>query len=103
MYDVQAYQYALIIREKVQKNLEELKKKNKSTQKDIESLNAGKKTVTTLFKNEGDVGGMTNKIAARDTEIDYTSRLLDVLTIYLGGKLLEEFKRDKKSLYNKII
>ena len=103
MYDVQAYQYALIIREKVIRNLDDLKKKNKSTQKDIESLNSGKKTVTTLFKNEGDVGSMTNKIAARDTEIDYTSRLLDVLTIYLGGKLLDEFKRDKKSLYNKII
>ena len=81
----------------------ELKKKNVNTQKDIESLNAGKKTVTTLFKNEGDVGSMTNKIATRESEIEYTGRLLDVLTIYLGGKLLDEFKNDKRGLYNRII
>ena len=59
--------------------------------------------MTTLFKNEGDVGTMTNKIATRESEIEYTGRLLDVLTIYLGGKLLDEFKRDKRGLYNRII
>ena len=46
---------------------------------------------------------MTNKIATRESEIDYTSRLLDVLTIYLGGKLLDQFKNDKRGLYNKIV
>ena len=59
--------------------------------------------MTTLFKSEGDVGTMTNKIATRESDIDYNSRLLEVLTIYLGGLVLEEFKKEKLSLYCRII
>lgn len=84
-YDMAAFLNALSVRDNLAKKVQELKKKNVGTAKDIESLNAGKKTVTTLFKSEGDVGGMTNKIANREGEIDYNTRLLDILTIYLGG------------------
>lgn len=103
MYDVCAFQDAVLLREALAKKVKELSKKNVSTQKDIESLNAGKKTVTTLFKSEGDVGTMTNKIATRESDIDYSQRLLDVLTIYLGGLVLEEFKKEKLGLYCRII
>ena len=71
LYDIGAFQAALLVREGVAKKVQELKKKNANTAKDIESLNAGKKTVTTLFKSEGDVGGMTNKISTREADIDY--------------------------------
>ena len=103
IYDVDAFQAALAVREHVAKKVQELKKKNVNTQKDIESLNAGKKTMTTLFKSEGDVGGMTNKISTRESDIDYNQRLLDVLTIYLGGMVLEEFKKEKLNLYCRIV
>lgn len=46
---------------------------------------------------------MTNKIATREADIDYNNRLLDVLTIYLGGALLEEFKKEKMGLYFRIV
>ena len=48
--------------------------------------------MTTVFKKPEDVGTMTNKIASRSTDIEYQERLLDVLTVYLGGILLQEFK-----------
>ena len=102
-WDIEALRAALAVRDRVATKLQELKKKNVSTAKDIESLNAGKKTVTTLFKKEGDVGGMSNKIATRETDIDYNTRLLDVLTIYLGGAVLDEFKKEKLSLYARVI
>ena len=46
---------------------------------------------------------MTNKIATRESDIDYNTRLLDVLTIYLGGAVLEEFKKEKLALYGRIV
>jgi hypothetical protein len=71
IYDLNSYFAALQIREKVKSKLKELEKKNVNTAKDIESLNAGKKTVTTVFKKQDDVGSMTNKIASRTTDIEY--------------------------------
>ena len=103
IYDLNAYSAALKIRETVKAQLDALKKKNQNTQKDIESLNAGKKTMTTVFKKQDDVGSMTNKIASRSTDIDYQGRLLDLLTVYLGGILLEEFKKEKLALYKRIV
>ena len=102
-WDIEALRGALTVRDRVASEVQALKKKNVSTAKDIESLNAGKKTVATLFKKEGDVGNMTNKIATRESDIDYNTRLLDVLTIYLGGALLEEFKKEKLALYARVV
>ena len=48
-YDLEAYINALKVRDTVAKQVEELKKKNVNTQKDIQNLNSGKKTMTTLF------------------------------------------------------
>ena len=39
-----------------------MENKKKNTQNDLENVNVGRKTVRTLFKNQGDVGGMTNTI-----------------------------------------
>ena len=50
IYDMNAFMAALAVRDHVAKKVQELKKKNVNTAKDIESLNAGKKTATTLFK-----------------------------------------------------
>ena len=103
IYDLNSFFAALQIREKVKSKLKELEKKNVNTAKDIESLNAGKKTMSTVFKKQDDVGTMTNKIASRTTDIEYQQRLLDVLTVYLGGVLLDGFKKEKLALYKRIV
>ena len=90
-------------RNAVAKRVKDLKSKKTSTQKDIESVNAGKKTVTTLFKNPGDVGTMSSKIEKYDAETEVQIKLLDVMTIYIGGTLLEQFKREKLTLYKRIL
>ena len=53
------------------------------TQRDIDAVQAGKKTATTLFKNTGDVGNMANQVEGHEREIQATSMLLDLLTVYL--------------------
>ena len=103
IYDMGAFLNALVVRDEVAKKLQELKKKNVQAGKDVANLNAGKKSVNTLFKSEGDVGTISNKIATRESDIDYQTKLLDILTIYLGGKIVEEFKKEKLALYGRIV
>lgn len=42
---------------------------------------------------------MTAKVERYDTETEVQIKLLDVMTIYIGGSLLEQFKREKLRLY----
>ena len=60
-YDLFAMNTAIGIRNNATNKVKELKKKNVNTQKDIESLNAGKKTVNTLFTK--DSAGLENKVS----------------------------------------
>ena len=87
----------------LRKRVKDLKKAKAATQKDIESVNAGKKTVTTLFKKPEDVGNMSAKVEKYDAETEVQIKLLDVMTIYIGNILLEQFKREKLILYRRII
>lgn len=102
-YDLGSFSACIASRNAVAKRVKELKSKKTSTQKDIETVNAGKKSVTTLFKKPSDVGGMSSKIEAYDAETEVQIRLLDVMTIYLGGTLVGKFKVEKLALYRRII
>ena len=78
-------------------------KKKDSTQKDIESINMGKKTVTTLFKNTDDVGSMTSKVESTERELEHTKALFDLMSCYIGQKIVPEFKQEKLKLYCRIL
>ena len=103
VYDLGSFSAIIANRNAVAKRVKELKKAKASTQKDIEAVNAGKKTVTTLFKKPEDVGNMSAKVERYDAETEVQIKLLDVMTIYIGNHLLEEFKREKLQLYKRII
>jgi len=102
-YDISSFSACLAGRNAVAKRVKELKGKKASTEKDIETVNAGKKSATTLFKKKDDVGNMTAKVEKFDAETETQIRLLDVMTIYLGGPLLDQFKREKLALYRRVI
>ena len=59
--------------------------------------------MTTLFKKPEDVGNMSAKVERYDAETEVQIKLLDVMTIYIGNFLLEQFKREKLQLYRRII
>ena len=46
---------------------------------------------------------MANKVESFDREIEAMQKLTDLLTIYLCEKVLINFKREKLSLYNRIL
>ena len=72
LYDLAAVQDAVSGRAEIEKSLLSLQKKKASTQKDIDVLNKGDKSVGTLFKNRDDVGGLTNTVESYDRDIQAT-------------------------------
>ena len=96
-----ALQTAIDFRNASSKKVKELKKKNVNTEKDIENWNAGKKGVNTMFKS--DVGAMQNKVSTREAEIEWQIKLADILTIYLGERCIEMYKKEKMALFVKIL
>jgi hypothetical protein len=64
-----AVQEAVNGRAEIEKTLLSLQKKKASTQKDIDTLNKGDKSVGTLFKNRDDVGGLTNTVESTQRDI----------------------------------
>jgi len=66
-------------------------------------VSAGKKSVRTLFKDAGDTGGMANRIESAEKEIEYLAILLELVTIYLGEKVIPAFKNEKLNIYTRLM
>ena len=103
IFDLQAVSSAVTYRTETLKNVQELEKKKLSTQRDLQDVSAGKTTVTTLFKSSSDQGDMANKIENLEREIEAMQKLSDLLTIFVCEKVLNGFRKEKLSLYNRII
>jgi len=86
----------------VQKLEQELTAKKISTQKDLDNLNAGKKTMGTIFKSQSDAGGLATLLETTEREIVSACNLKDLLTIYIGDKVIPLFKKEKLDLYGQI-
>jgi len=103
IYDLEAIRNSIAVRASVLENTRKLESKKMSTQKDLESVSQGKTTVTTLFKNSSDAGAMANQIETTEREIMGSTLLGDLLTIYIGEKVLAVFKKEKMGLYHRIL
>ena len=62
IYDLQSLCDAIAQRDKIESDQKKLEGKKKNAQSDLDHVNTGKKSVRTLFKDQGDTGGMVNKI-----------------------------------------
>ena len=74
-----------------------------SDQKDLDNLNAGTTSVGTLFKSKGDASKIAQQLEMTEREIASTTALKDLLTIYIGEKVIPEFKKTKHDLYGQIV
>ena len=103
-YDLQAFKTAIAIRNGINTKVKELKKKNTNTQKAIQ----------TAIKNEGqpkgvlsgmkkDAAKLENELSTREAETEFQMKLSDMLTVYLGGKCIDEYKRAKLHLYKNVM
>lgn len=62
IYDIQAICDAIQSRDNIDKDLKKFELKKKNTVTDLENVNAGKKTIRTVFKSSQDAGGMQTSI-----------------------------------------
>lgn len=103
LFDLKAITAAVKERNACEGKVKELEKQKRDAAQDLQDVSQGKKTLTTLFKDKSDTGGLANKIENFDREIESMQKLTDLLTIYLCEKVLASFKREKLSLYNRIL
>lgn len=100
--DLAAISEAIVGRQNIAKQEAALTGKKLSLQKDLDNLNAGKKTMGTLFKSQSDAGNLANTLESTEREIQATCCLKDLLTIYIGDTIIPKFKKEKLDLYGQI-
>jgi len=103
LYDIEAMRTSINARNIVMERLRSFEGKKRDTQKDIESVQSGNKSITTLFENADDVRGMAHKGESHDREIAAHTALLDLLTIYISDRVVAGFKKEKLGLYHRIL
>ena len=103
IYDLNAMTVALGECKAVQTAVETMVKKIASAKADIENIQAGKKTMGTLFKNSGDVHKIQNDLERYERDLEAQRKLYDVMRIYLGRRMLPIFKAEKLALYSRIL
>jgi len=64
LFDIEAIYNAINVKDRVFERINKKEKSKKNTQADLDNVTTGRKTVKTLFKNQGDSGGMVSKIEA---------------------------------------
>jgi hypothetical protein len=101
--DLNAISAAVVSRGYVEAQEKKLTAKKISDQKDLDNLNAGKTSVGTIFKNKGDTTKIQQIIEITEKDIASTTALKDLLTIYLGEKVISEFKKAKLDLFGQIV
>lgn len=101
--DVEALLKAINTKDGFKSKIKKSDLKKSKTQKDLDNVTQGKKTVGTLFKNEGDAAKMVGKIENADKEMESLNILSDIMTIYLGEQVIPPFKEKRINLYQKII
>jgi hypothetical protein len=80
-----------------------LETKIKNTNSELEKLNAGKKTLKTIFKSQNGkantITSLTTFIAQAEKDVEILKKLIKVLTVYLYIKVIPEFKEKKVKGY----
>lgn len=102
LYDLGSVVQAVASRSKIEKDLIELQKKKQSTQKDIDDLNAGNKSVGTVFKKKEDIPKLTAQVEELTKEIESAQSLFDMVTVYLGRDVIQCLKKDKLAMYRRV-
>lgn len=62
LYDIEAVNSSLTMKDKICEKIGKTEKKKRSTQGELDNITTGRKTLKTVFKNSGDTGNMVSKI-----------------------------------------
>ena len=88
LYDLESFKSSLDCHKDAVNAHLDLAKKLQSAKSDIENVTAGKKTMSTMFKNKDDVGNMQDRVERYERELESQGKLADLLAIYVGRTAL---------------
>jgi hypothetical protein len=81
--------------------------KKQDRQKDLEKLNQGKTTFSTLFSSKdgkvNKITELTRKISSGEKEIECLDQYLRILALQLNQAAVPYFKKDKVATYNDLL
>ena len=81
--------------------------KKQDRQKDLEKLNQGKTTLSTLFSSKdgkvNKITELTRKISSGEKEIECLDQYLRILALQLNQAAVPYFKKDKVATYNDLL
>ena len=103
IYDIKAVVNAIAHKDNFEGMLKKTEKRKATTEADLDNVNAGKKTIRTMFKDEKDSTRMQTAIEITAKELDNLETLISIITIYLGEKIIPQFKKDKLKIYHKLM
>jgi chemotaxis protein histidine kinase CheA len=88
IYDIKTIVNAINQKENFESMLRKTEKKKANTEADLDNVNAGKKTMRTMFKDEKDSTKIQTQIEVTAKELDNLETLISLITIYLGEKII---------------
>ena len=103
IYDMSAFNAALGELKAQAEAVTALKKKIAQGKTDMENIQAGKKTMSTMFKGTGDVHTIANQIERNERDLEAQTKLHFLMLNYLSQRVLPKFKSEKLHLYSRII
>jgi hypothetical protein len=80
-----------------------LRAKLQGFRKDLEDVQTGTKTLTTLFKNNSDKTVMANKIDQIERDIEFSTKLQEQMILYVVERIMPIWREEKLNLYKKIL
>jgi hypothetical protein len=105
--DISAIIEAIELKSKMEARRAERISSKASNQKDLEKLNTGKNTLTTIFMSkDGKVNKITNltrTISQSEKELECMNLFLKICVLQLNQAAIPYFKKDKVNIYNDLI
>lgn len=103
LYDIKAMVDTVASRDNLEVNKNKLEGKKAKNENDIEKLEKGQRSMTTLLKKPSDATSMQSKVERAGQDIDDMDILLKLITIHLGETVIPQFKREKLDIYTQMM
>lgn len=104
--DIESLQEAIHCRDKSIQHKAKLDSKRKADTEELNKLNAGKKTLKTLFKSKSGtqtkITTLSASITQLDKDIEEMDKLVKMIEVHLGESVIPHFKETQMNYYYKI-
>ena len=104
--DVEALQEAINCRDKTIAHKGKLEGKKKVTTEELTKLNAGKKTLKSIFKSQSakqsSITTLSSTISQLEKDIEEVEKLIKMIEVHLGESVIPEFKETQMKNYYEI-